>query len=106
MLYFVKSELKGGPQMPPEQWLELLVKEFEMEISYQKQGKILAIGDLSGGKGSCIIYDVESNDELHELVSVLPTFSFLDWEVIPLLSREQNLQITKQTLTSMRESKK
>jgi muconolactone D-isomerase len=106
MLYFVKAELKGTPPLPPEQFLELIVKETETEISYQKQGHILAQGSFAGGKGGCYIYDVESNEDLQKLVSRLPTFSFLDWEAIPLLSHEQNLEMLKQTLSSMRESKK
>lgn len=106
MLYLVKAELKGAPPVPPEQWMELLVKEMKTEKGYQKQGQILAQGDFAGGKGGCYIYDVESNEELHKLLSQLPTFTFLDWEVIPLLSREQNLELVKQTQASMPESKK
>jgi muconolactone delta-isomerase len=106
MLYFVKAEPKGVPPMPPEQWMELLVKQFEIEISYQKQGKILAQGDFAGGTGGCYIFDVESNEELHRLIAQIPTHAFLDTEVIPLLSKEQNTEILKQVLSSMRESKK
>ena len=106
MLYLVKSELKGALPCPLEQWMELLLKEMETETGYLKQGKILAQGDFAGRKGSCYIYDVESNEELHKLLGQLPTFSFIDWEVIPLLSREQNLKLIKQMQASMPEPKK
>jgi len=101
MLYFVRAELKSAPSLPPKQWIELLIKEFEIELDYQKQGKILAQGHYAGSKGGCYIYDVESNDELHRLVCGLPTISFLNWEVAPLVSPEQNLQMIKQVKDSM-----
>jgi muconolactone D-isomerase len=87
MLYFVRAEMKGAPVLPPKQWIELLMKEFKIEIGYQKQGKILAQGHYAGGKGGCYIYDVESNEELHRLICTLPSMAFLDWEVKPLLAR-------------------
>jgi len=105
MLYFVKEELKGEPPLPLKQWVELLMKKTETEISYQKQGKILAQGDFAGGKGGCYIYDVESNEELHKLRSQLPAHAFLDTEVIPLVSLEQMLGMFKSFLASMQESK-
>jgi muconolactone D-isomerase len=57
-------------------------------MSYQKQDKILAGGVFAGRKGGCYIYDVESNEELHRLISQIPGHAFLDTEVIPLFSLE------------------
>ena len=48
MLFFVKGEVKGAPLLPPEQSLELQVKEWETIMSYRKQGKALAGGALAG----------------------------------------------------------
>lgn len=98
MLYLVKSELKGAPPLAVEKWHEVLAKGMETEAGYRKQGKILAQGDFVGRKGGCYIYDVESNDELHKLLGQLPMFPFLDWEIIPLISREKNLEFIKQFL--------
>ncbi len=106
MLYFVRSELIGGPPLPLEQWLELLLKAMEIEVGYEKQGKIIAQGDYAVGKGGCCIYDVESNEELHRLIAKLPTHAFLDWEVIPLLSREKTIEMIKQARASMQKSGK
>ena len=101
MLYFVRAEMKGMPPLPPKQWIELIEKEMEMEIEYQKQGKILAQGDYAGGKGGVYIYDVESNEELHSLICRIPSIAFLEWEVKPLLSPEDNLEMIKQAKASM-----
>jgi muconolactone D-isomerase len=105
MLFFVRSELKGMPPLSPKQWLEFVIKGMEMEIDYQKQGKILAQGDFAGEKGGCAIYDVESNEELHKLLGQIPAHAFLDFDVVPLVAREYNLQFIKQVQASMPDTK-
>lgn len=105
MLYLVKGELKGAYPLPPEQFLELVVKGLEAEISYREHGKIMVHGTFAGGKGGYNIYDVESNEELHALVAQLPLFPYCDWEIVPLVSYEQALESTKQALASVRSSK-
>ena len=105
MLFYVKGELKGVVPLPPEQLLELAVKESETVISYGKQGKVLAGGTFAGRKGGCGIFNVDSPEELHILVSQLPMFPFCEWEIIPLIPTEVALEGTKQALASMRASK-
>ena len=106
MLFFVKGELKGAFPLPPEQTLELAVKEWETVMSYRQQGKALAGGALAGRKGGCGIWDVDSAEELHTLVSQLPMFPFIEWEIIPLTTVEYALEHAKQALASLRASKK
>lgn len=105
MLFFVRGELKGAFPLPREQALELVVKEWETVISYRQQGKVLAGGALAGRKGGCGIFDVDSTEELHTLVSQLPMFPFIEWEVIPLVAPEYTLEGAKQALAAVRESK-
>ena len=105
MLFFVKGELKGAFPLPPEQFLELAVKEWETSMSYREQGKILAAGALAGRKGGCGIWDVDSTEELDTLVSQLPLFPFIEWEIIPLTAPEHAIELVKQALASLRASK-
>ena len=105
MLFFVKAEIKGAFPLPPEETLELAVKEWETVISYKQQGKILAGGALAGRKGGCGIVDVDSSEELDTLVSQLPMFPFCEWEIIPLNTPEYALESAKQALASVRASK-
>ncbi|MBA7491093.1 hypothetical protein ES702_01638 [subsurface metagenome] len=105
MLFFVKAETKGAFPLPPEETLELVVKEWETVISYKQQGKILAGGALAGRKGGCGIFDVDSSEELNTLVSQLPCFPFSEWEIIPLNTTEYALESAKQALASVRASK-
>ena len=102
MLFFVKGEVKGVLPLPPEQSLELQVKEWETCLSYREQGKTLAGGALAGRKGGCGIFNVDLVEELHRLVSQLPCFPFGEWEIIPLVPIEHALEQAKEALAQLR----
>lgn len=106
MLYLVKSELKGGYPLPPEQWLELAAKYLESIMEYKKQGKIVAHGGFVGRQAGCIIWDVDSNEELQRLLTQQPLWPFMEWEITPLISTEHALESIKQSLAAVRASKK
>ncbi|MBA7617870.1 hypothetical protein ES703_25188 [subsurface metagenome] len=106
MLFLVKGEVKGVLPLPPEQMLELAVKEWETVLSYGKEGKIVAGGAMAGRKGGCGIFSVDSAEELHTLVSKLPMFPFCEWEIIPLVPVEYALESTKQSLAAVRDQSK
>jgi muconolactone D-isomerase len=69
MLFYVKGESTGVPPLPPDQVYEFVVKEWETITSYKQQGKILTAGALAARRGGCAIFDVDSTDELHTLIS-------------------------------------
>ncbi len=105
MLFYVKGEMKSVVPLPPEQILELAIQEAETSINYKKQGKVLAGGTLVGRRAGCGIFNVDSPEELHILVSQMPMFPFCEWEIIPLIPTEVALEDTLQALASMRTSK-
>ena len=100
-MYFVKGELSGTTPLPPDQWLPLVVKEWETMIRYAEQGKVVACGKLAGRRGECGIFDVDSPGELDDLVRNLPLFPFIDWEVIPLRAAEDALASVRETLEAI-----
>ena len=51
MLFLVTGEMKQLPPVPPQQFLETAIQEWENVINYQKQGKVLAQGMFAGRKG-------------------------------------------------------
>lgn len=106
MLFLVKSELKeGGCPLPNEEYLKLVVKMLEAIMDLRKEGKVQVHGGFVGRQAGCIIWDVDSNEELQRLVSNLPLWPFMDWEVTPLVSTEQALQSVKSALASLPASK-
>lgn len=44
ILFLFKNELKGAFPLSPEQWMEIVVRQLEILVSYKQQGKILAGG--------------------------------------------------------------
>ncbi|MHB8077484.1 muconolactone Delta-isomerase [Desulfosporosinus fructosivorans] len=105
MLFLVKSELTQLPPFPPQQIKEIMVEGWGKVINYQKQGKILAQGMFAGRKGGCVIWDVESVEELHILISQSPIFPFLETEITPLISIENALGSVKSALEAKQTSK-
>jgi muconolactone delta-isomerase len=106
MLYLVKSELKGGYPLPPEQWLEIVTNGLETIMNYKKQGKVIVHGAFVGRQAGCIIWDVDSNEELQRSLTQLPFFPFMEWEITPLISTEHTLESLKQSVAAVRASKK
>jgi muconolactone D-isomerase len=75
MLVLFKGEVKGTPPLPPEQFMELEVRQVETLMSYKQQGKILAGGIMAGRRGISAIWDVDSIEELQRLLAQLPMFA-------------------------------
>lgn len=105
MLFLVKSEAKIAPPLPPQQLMEFAVKTWELAISHKQKGKILAGGGLAHGRGCCEIWNVDSTEELHTLLTQAPLSPFLEFEIIPLTTPEYVLEWCKRALASLRASK-
>ena len=105
MLYLVNSELKGGYPLPPEEWLEVALRSMEDIAKYTKQGKVVLHVGFVGRQAGSMVWDVDSNEELMQLLAQLPFWPFLEWEIIPAISIEQTLESLKQALASVRGSK-
>ena len=105
MLFFVRSEMKGMPSLPPEQIMQLAVKEWETFISFEQQGKVLAGGAVAARKGGCGVFSVDSTEELIELLSQLPMFPFAEWDIMPLIGSEFALDAAKKSLAAVQTSK-
>lgn len=101
MLFLVKGEMAGSVSLPAAEWLPIIVRNWEMILQPDEEGKILAGGKFAGRRGECAIFEVESPDELDDLVRHLPLFPFLEWEVIPLRSAEDALASAQKTLAGI-----
>ncbi|MBL7124565.1 MAG: muconolactone delta-isomerase [Dehalococcoidales bacterium] len=106
MLFLFKGETKGTAPMPPDQFMELAVKQVETLSSFQKRGKILAGGIAAGRRGSSAIWNVDSIEELQSLLTQLPMFPFTEAEVIPLLNYDKALENAKHVLASLKAARK
>jgi hypothetical protein len=102
MLYLVIAEVKGTPAPATIATLEAGAATLARLLELQQQGVVDGAGIFSGRMGMCFRVDVASNAALHTTISSLPTFTQAEWQVIPLLSLEEDLEITRGALEHFR----
>lgn len=98
MLYLVVAEVKGTPAPATVATLESGAATLARLLELQEQGVVEGAGIFSGRMGMCFRVDVASNAELHRTITALPTFTQAEWQVIPLLSLEEDLEITRDAI--------
>ncbi len=84
MLFYVSITVTIPPGTDPEE-LEILKKE---EVAHaaelEKQGKWLHVWRVVGKWANVSIFDVNDTTELHEILTGLPLYPFMDIEVTAL----------------------
>jgi muconolactone D-isomerase len=84
MLFLAEMEVRLPPDMPTEQADEFKAREREYSQAAQRDGRWLHLWRVAGRYANVSVLDVGSVDELHELLSGLPLFPYLDIRVTPL----------------------
>ena len=103
MLFLLKVQIKKIPDMPVKDFLGFVVKEWEYFIRMRKRGRILAGGKLAGSRGAAAIIEVDSNEDLDQLVTNLPLFPFFtDIEITPLVPTDKALTDVKRIHSIMK----
>jgi muconolactone D-isomerase len=84
MLFMVEMTVKLPASMPEAEADELKARERELSRQLQREGRWRHLWRIVGRYANVSIFDVASNDELHELLSGLPLFPHMDVRVTPL----------------------
>jgi muconolactone D-isomerase len=85
MLFHVTMDVKIPRDLPAEERTEILAREKAYSQDLQRQGKWRHIWRIAGQYANVSIFDVQDNAELHDILSGLPLFPFMEIEVTPLL---------------------
>ncbi|MFV0301760.1 MAG: muconolactone Delta-isomerase [Paracoccus sp. (in: a-proteobacteria)] len=85
MLYHVTMDVKIPHTLPADEQAEILAREKAYSQELQRQGKWRHIWRAAGQYANVSIFDVQNNAELHEILSGLPLFPFMEIKVTPLL---------------------
>lgn len=85
MLFHVRMDVKIPHDLPPAEAAEILAQEKAYSQQLQRSGKWRHIWRIAGEYANFSILDVQDNAELHEILSGLPLFPFMQIEVTPLL---------------------
>lgn len=84
MLYCVQMEVNIPDSLPAERAEAIKAAEKARAVEIQKAGKWPHLWRVAGRYANISILDVDSHDELHELLSSLPLFPYMNIQVMPL----------------------
>ena len=84
MLFHVRMDVQLPAAMPAAQADELKKTERELAQSLQRSGKWRHLWRIAGQYANVSIFDVDSVDELHQLLTSLPLFPYMDIDVTAL----------------------
>lgn len=85
MLFHVRMDVRIPHDLPAAERTEILAREKAYSQDLQRQGKWRHIWRLAGEYANVSILDVADNTGLHDILSGLPLFPFMDITVTPIL---------------------
>ena len=92
MLYHVRMDVLIPTDMDADKVAELKATEKALSQKLQEQGKWRHIWRLAGEYSNFSIFDVESNEELHDIMMSLPLYPNMKVEVTPLLRHPSSVR--------------
>ncbi len=84
MLFLVRMDVNIPHDLPPEQANEIKAREKAYSQGLQNDGRWPHLWRVVGEYANYSVFDVASNDELHQLLSQLPLFPYMKLQVTPL----------------------
>jgi muconolactone D-isomerase len=78
--------------MPPEEAATLKQTEKDFAQRLQREGKWRHLWRIAGQYANVSIFDVDSVDELHALLTALPLFPYMQIEVMPLCRHPSSIR--------------
>lgn len=91
MLYCVEMTVNIPRDIPAEQVEQIKVAEKARAVELQKAGKWPHLWRVVGKYSNVSILDVDSNDELHDVLSSLPLFPYMTIQVTPLAKHPSSI---------------
>ncbi|MDZ7863665.1 muconolactone Delta-isomerase [Acidovorax sp.] len=84
MLFLVRMDVHIPHDLPAEQANDIKAREKAYSQELQRDGRWPHIWRVVGEYANYSVFDVASNDELHQLLQGLPLFPFMKISVTPL----------------------
>ncbi|MFC4004005.1 muconolactone Delta-isomerase [Prauserella oleivorans] len=92
MLFHVRMDVHLPTDLDPEVRADIVAREKAYSQKLQREGKWPHLWRIVGEYSNISIFDVESNDELHDLLSGLPLFPYMDIKVTPLATHPSKVR--------------
>jgi muconolactone D-isomerase len=84
MLFHVRMDVRLPVDLDPDVRAELLAREKAYSQDLQRAGKWPHLWRIAGEYANFSVFSVDTVDELHDLLSGLPLFPYLEVKVTPL----------------------
>lgn len=84
MLFLVRMDVQIPHDLPADQADAIKAKEKAYAQQLQRDGRWRHLWRVVGEYANYSVFDVESNDDLHALLSGLPLFPYMKIDVTPL----------------------
>lgn len=94
MLYHVRMDVRIPLDMDPGVKADLVAREKAYAQKVKLSGRWPHLWRVVGEYANVSIFDVESNDALHDLLSGLPLFPYMDITVTPLSTHPSDVNLT------------
>ena len=91
MLFHVRMDVRLPADLDAQTRDELVGREKAYSQDLQRKGKWPHIWRIVGEYANFSIFDVESNDELHQILSRLPLFPCMSIHVTPLATHPSDV---------------
>ncbi|MFE5474121.1 muconolactone Delta-isomerase [Nocardia sp. NPDC056541] len=83
-LYHVRMDVKIPDDLDPDRRTEIVTREKEYSQFLQRHGTWRHLWRIVGQYSNISVFDVESAEELHEILWNLPLFPYMQLEILPL----------------------
>ncbi len=87
----VQMTVRIPPGLDREVVTELKTMEKERALDLQRDGRWRHLWRVAGAYANVSVFDVADHDELHETLSTLPLFPYMDVVVTPLAQHPSSL---------------
>ena len=92
MLFHVRMNVNMPAHMPAEEATRLKADEKALAQRLQEQGKWRHLWRIAGQYANVSIFDLDSVDELHTLLTSLPLFPYMEIDVMPLCRHPSSIR--------------
>ena len=92
MLFHVQMQVKLPPDMDPEEANRLKADERALAQRLQEDGEWRHLWRVAGRYANVSVFDVDSPARLHDLLSSLPLFPYMEIEVLPLCRHPSSIR--------------
>jgi muconolactone D-isomerase len=92
MLFLARMDVQFPPHLSTEDVTCMQGLEKEYSRALQQEGRLASIWRVVGEYANYSVFDVESNDELHQILSSFPMYPFMKIKVTPLAKHPNSIR--------------